>query len=132
MSEARSSLRSMQQTRTGEVAGVDEHVLDELAQTLAERFDVLLDRMTDRALATPNAGTSAWKTQWLDRDSPSGREHQTRRLYVRADLASRAGIGLTAPPAPAPALPAPTTPAPPKTAPRRARRAVDADQLTIF
>ncbi|MDJ0363018.1 hypothetical protein [Rhodococcus sp. H29-C3] len=78
-----------------EVAGVSERVLDELAHTLTERLDILLDRLTDRALAVPDAGTAAWHRHWRGRDSESGRQHHARRLYVRAVLASRAGIGLT-------------------------------------
>lgn len=49
------------------------------------------------ALAVPDAGTAAWPRHWLDRDSESGRQHHAWRLYVRAVLASHAGIGLTVP-----------------------------------
>ena len=49
----------MRERRSAEVAGLPEHVLDELAQALTEKIDILLDRVTDRALAAPPAGTSA-------------------------------------------------------------------------
>ncbi len=94
MSVPRSTVRDMRESETAEVADVSERVLDELAQTLAERLDVLLDRLTDRALTVPDAGTSAWREHWLERDSDTGRQHHARRLYIRAVLASRAGIGL--------------------------------------
>lgn len=114
----------MGERRSVEVAGVPEDVLDELAQSLAEKIDILLDRVTDRALAAPPAGTSAWRSQWLDRDSTAGRELQAGRLYLRAVLARRAGIGAAAPSSPAPAVTA--------AARSRAGRRIDADQLSMF
>lgn len=117
----------MRERGSGEVAGVPEHILDELVAALTDKLDVLLDRLTDRALAAPQAGTSAWREQWLDRDSPTGRDEQTRRLYVRAVLASRAGIGVHTPAVPAP-IPA-TAPTPRA---RPARRRVDVNQLAMF
>lgn len=122
----------MRESETAEVAGVSECVLDELAQALAEKLDVLLDRLTDRALTVPDAGTSAWREQWLGRDSDTGRQHHARRLYIRAVLASRAGIGLqevsiTPTQDPRPAV----TPTPRA---RTARRRADHndDQLAMF
>lgn len=118
----------MRESENAEVAGVSERVLDELAQTLAEKLDVLLDRLTDRACTVPGAGTSAWREQWLDRDSDTGRQQHARRLYIRAVLASRAGIGLqgwSIPPVPVPAV-KPTARA------RTARQRVDDNQLAIF
>lgn len=119
----------MRECETAEVAGVPEHVLDELAQTLTDRLDILLDRLTDRALAVPDAGTPAWQQQWLGRDSDSGRQQHARRLYIRAVLASRAGIGLqdTA----APVRPQPAAAPLPRARTAR-RRSVDSDQLAIF
>lgn len=114
----------MRERRSAEVAGVPEHVLDELAQALTEKIDILLDRVTDRAVAAPPAGTSAWRSQWLDRDSATGREQQARRLYLRAVLAGRAGIGLVAQDSPA-------RPAPAASRSRPSRR-VDANQLAMF
>ncbi|OLT34642.1 hypothetical protein BJF84_17845 [Rhodococcus sp. CUA-806] len=114
-----------------DVAGIPAAVLDELAQTLAEKVDVLLDRLTDRAMATPQAGSSAWKTQWRGRDSEDGRREHTRRLYVRAVLASRAGVGLAAPPAQAP-VPAPANTLRRNAARPRVRASADVDQLAMF
>ena len=111
-----------------EMAGLPERVLDELAHTLTEKLDILLDRLTDRALAVPDAGTEAWTSQWLDRDSESGRRHYARRLYVRAVLARRAGIGLAASAEP----PTPESDVHPAKRPTVRRRRVDADQLAIF
>ncbi|OZC83880.1 hypothetical protein CH254_23600 [Rhodococcus sp. 06-412-2C] len=118
----------MHENETADVVGVPEQVLDELAQILVEKLDILLDRLTDRAFEVPDAGSAAWQAQWLNRDSDAGREQHARRLYVRAVIASRAGAGLRvltesvelAPPA---AL---------KSASRRGRRRMDADQLTFF
>jgi len=119
----------MRESRSTHAAAVPDHILDELAQTLAEKIDVLLDRLTDRALAAPSAGTTAWRHQWLDRDSDTGREQQNRRRSIRHALASRTGIDLES-------LSSPTTsaahPAPPAKRPRRTKRHVDTDQLCIF
>lgn len=128
VSEWRISLASMRESESAEVVGVPEHVLDELAHALTDKLDVLLDRLTDRALSAPDAGTSAWRTQWLDRDSPTGLERQARRRYVRAALASRAGIVFQTPTEQV----APTLSAAFKRRPRPGRRRVDHDQLAIF
>ncbi|WP_354563344.1 MULTISPECIES: hypothetical protein [unclassified Rhodococcus (in: high G+C Gram-positive bacteria)] len=85
-------------------AGVPKTVLDELAQTLLDKIDILLDRLTDRALAAPQAGSQAWRAQWADRGSRDGQQLQAQRMYIRAELSSRANIGLTQAPVPA-ALP---------------------------
>ncbi|RRQ26169.1 hypothetical protein DK926_19415 [Rhodococcus sp. Eu-32] len=121
----------MSEREPAAVAGIPETVLDELAQTLTDKIDVLLDRLTDRALATPQAGSTAWKTQWQGRDSEDGRREHARRLYVRAVLANRAGIGLTETPA---ALPAPVPPArrPAARARGRTRTMPAAEQLAMF
>lgn len=111
-----------------EVADVPEAVLDELAAALTEKIDVLLDRLTDRALSTPQAGTAQWRAHWLDRDSPAGRAHHARRLHVRAALAYRAGIG-----GPTHTIPAPSPRALlPTVRPRARRRSVDTAQLAMF
>ncbi|OZE93550.1 hypothetical protein CH299_27685 [Rhodococcus sp. 14-2686-1-2] len=119
----------MRESETAEVAGVPERVLDELAQTLAEKLDVLLDRLTDRALTVPDAGTPAWRQQWMGRDSDTGRQQHARRVYIRAVLASRAGIGLAE--ATAPIRPEPASTPPPRARTAR-RRSVDSNQLAIF
>lgn len=111
-----------------EVAGISERILDELAHILTEKVDILLDRLTDRALAVPDAGTPAWHAQWRDRASDSGREHHARRLYVRAVLASRAGIGLAVSARP----PTADLDIHPVKRPGSRRRRVDANQLPIF
>lgn len=128
VSEGRSSLPGMRERESAEIVGVPEHVLDELAQALADKLDVLLDRLTDRALTAPDAGTSAWRKQWLDRDSPTGHERQARRRNVRAALASRAGIIFQTPSEQV----APTLIAAVKRRPQPRRRPVDHDQLAIF
>ncbi|MDJ0396499.1 hypothetical protein QMK17_24655 [Rhodococcus sp. G-MC3] len=117
----------MSESDAFEVAGVPEPVLDGLAAALTEKIDVLLDRLTDRAMAMPQAGSPAWRSHWNERESPSGRAQDARRLYVRAVLASRAGIG-TPINAPTPAPPAPAPAARPRT--RRSR--IDAAQLAMF
>ncbi|WP_037161268.1 hypothetical protein [Rhodococcoides fascians] len=118
----------MGEREPAEVAGVSESVLDELAHTLTEKLDILLDRLTDRALAVPDTGTAAWHTHWQDRDSESGRQLHARRLYVRAVLASRAGIGLVASTEP----PTPDVDLHRVKRPGSRRPRVDANQLSIF
>lgn len=67
-------------------------VLDDLAQQLLEKLDVLLDRLTDRALASPRAGSAPWRSDWLDRTTDAGRDLERRRVLTRISLASRAGL----------------------------------------
>lgn len=114
----------MRESDSAAEAGVPDVVLDDLAQTLAEKLDILLDRLTDRALSVPAAGTAAWRSHWAGRDSAAGRDEHAYRLHLRAVLATRAGIHLAPPTAP------PSAPAPRARSPRR--RSVDADQLCIF
>ncbi|OZC62828.1 hypothetical protein CH267_00275 [Rhodococcus sp. 06-621-2] len=120
----------MRESENAEVAGVPERVLDELAQTLAEKLDILLDRLTDRALTVPDAGTPAWREQWLGRDSDTGRQQHARRLYIRAVLASRAGIGLEDTARAVPPESAAPTPVPRARTARRPK--IDTNQLAIF
>lgn len=71
----------------------DERVsVEEVAEAgdiLAEEVDVLLERLTDKVLASPRAGSRAWYTQWNSHNSPDG---QRRRLLVKIAIASQAGI----------------------------------------
>ncbi|OZC42667.1 hypothetical protein CH289_27115 [Rhodococcus sp. RS1C4] len=122
----------MRESETAGVAGVSERVLDELAHTLAGKLDVLLDRLTDRALTVPDAGTSAWREQWLGRDSDTGRQHHARRLYIRAVLASRAGISVQEGSIPSVPAPEPAVKPTPRARTARARGRVDDNQLAIF
>lgn len=117
----------VRENEIGEVAGVSERILDELAQTLVEKLDILLDRLADRAVTVPDAGSSAWKSQWHDRDSDAGRERNLHRLHVRAVIATKAGVRLREP--------AEQDELAPQVAPRmrtRRVRRVDENQLTIF
>jgi hypothetical protein len=118
----------MSKSSASEVAGVPEAVLDELAAALTEKIGVLLDRLTDRALSTPQAGTAAWRAHWLDRDSPAGRAGSARRLRIRAVLAHRAGIS-----GPTDAFLVPSRHAPAPRARLRTRRtSIDTAQLATF
>lgn len=67
-------------------------ILDDLAQLLLEKLDVLLDRLTDRAMASPRAGSAPWRSDWLDRSSDDGRDLERRRVLTRIGLAHRAGL----------------------------------------
>lgn len=67
-------------------------MLDDLAHLLLEKLDVLLDRLTDRALASPRAGSAAWRSDWLDRSTDDGRDLERRRVLTRIGLAHRAGL----------------------------------------
>lgn len=120
------TLQTCERTRLGEVAGVPERILDELAQTLVEKLDILLDRLAGRAVTVPGAGSSAWGSQWHDRDSDAGRERHSHRLHVRAVIATRAGLSLREPGEQDELAP----PVAPRRRPRRGR--VDENQLTIF
>lgn len=119
----------MRESRSAHAAEVPEHILDELAQALAEKVDVLLDRLTDRALAAPAAGSTTWHHQWRERESSAGRAQHDLRLYIRRALAARTGIDLDT-------LGSPTTSgshrAPKATRARRVKPRVDSEQLCIF
>ncbi|OZE28118.1 hypothetical protein CH278_24670 [Rhodococcus sp. 05-2254-5] len=117
----------MGENETGGVAGVPECILDELAQILVEKLDILLDRLADRAVAVPDAGSSAWRSQWHDRTSDAGRERHSYRLYVRAVIATKAGVRLRKPAEQDELAP----PVAPRMRTRRVRR-VNGNQLTIF
>ncbi|AMY56496.1 hypothetical protein A3L23_05198 (plasmid) [Rhodococcoides fascians D188] len=67
-------------------------MLDDLAQLLLEKLDLLLDRLTDRVLASPRAGSDAWRSNWLDRNTADGRDLERRRVLIRIGLAHRAGL----------------------------------------
>ncbi|MGF0313703.1 hypothetical protein [Rhodococcus sp. IEGM1428] len=117
----------MRENEIEEVAGVPEQILDDLAQTLVEKLDILLDRLADRAVTVPDAGSSAWRSQWHDRDSDAGRERNSHRLHVRALIATKAGVSLRDPGEQDEFAP----PVAPKIRPRRGQR-VNENQLTIF
>ena len=68
--------------------------LDDAAQLLRDKFDVLLDRVTDRLLDMPAPGTPQWYI--IFRDRPSADTYRQRRTQVRAALAHRAQVNMTA------------------------------------
>ena len=77
-----------------DVATVPVCVLDDLAEVLIDRFDQLLDRVTDRAVGAPPPGSAAWELEWSVRDTEIGRARMAERLRVREELARRAFAGL--------------------------------------
>jgi len=113
---------------------VAEDLVADAAEAIREKLDQWLDRVVDRILAAPAPGTAAWQAAWRDRDTPTGRAAQHRRLLTRIAVAHRAGIDTT--PDIRTALSvgiAPRDlPALPRTA-RRTRRSIDTEaQYTIF
>jgi hypothetical protein len=68
------------------VTPVPDRVLYELADVLTDRVDQLLDRLTDRAMAAPVAGSRTWESAWNERDTAVGRARDQERSRVRSEL----------------------------------------------
>lgn len=64
-------------------------MLDELADVLIDRIDQLLDRLADRAMAAPSAGTRLWESAWNERETVAGRVRADEQARVRAELTRR-------------------------------------------
>lgn len=63
-----------------------DRVLYERADVLVDRVDQLLDRLTDRAMAAPVAGSRMWESTWKQRDTAVGRARDQERSRVRIEL----------------------------------------------
>lgn len=113
-------------------ATVPERVLDECAHVLIDKIDLLLDRVTDRAVAAPTPGSAAWELEWSIRDTAIGRARIAERSRVREELARRALAGLSIAEGSTLAVPARHAPPvrPRRTKPGRVH--VDEAQLTFF
>ena len=94
--------------------------LDDAAQILRNKFDILLDRITDRLLHMPAPGTPQWYT--IFRDQPSADAYRHRRTQIRAALAHRAQVNTAAD----------VNVDPIRQQRRPRRRAVDEAQLSIW
>ena len=103
------------------VIQVPDRVLEDLAEVLIDRLDQFLDRLTDRALDAPTAGSAVWESEWSDRESSIGRARAVERSRVRAELLRRASAGLGM-----------ADVAPPLPRVRSGRVRVDEAQLTFF
>ena len=71
---------------------VSASALDDAAQTLRDKCDVLLDRITDRLLGMPPPGSPEWHN--IFRSHPTADAYRQRRTEVRAALAHRAGVNV--------------------------------------
>ncbi|NKZ73697.1 hypothetical protein GS934_00945 [Rhodococcus hoagii] len=47
--------------------------ITEVAEEVAEKIDVLLERATDTVLGAPQPGSDAWQQAWAARDTDAGR-----------------------------------------------------------
>lgn len=84
----------------------------EAAQILQDRVDVLLDRLTDRILDAPAAGSARWLQDFREAPTPPHVRQQ-----MRAAILTAAGF---------------TAPTPPHTQTSRRGGRVDPAQLTMF
>jgi len=66
--------------------------ISEVGDALAENVDVLLERLTDKVLASPVAGSRDWHSQWHANNSSHGQHMLRQRLLVKIAMAHRAGI----------------------------------------
>ncbi|NMN99073.1 hypothetical protein [Antrihabitans stalactiti] len=69
---------------------VSSAALDDAAQILRDKYDVLLDRITDRLLDMPAPGTAPWYA--IFRDQLSADIYRQRRSLIREALAHRAQV----------------------------------------
>ena len=99
---------------------VSDAALDAAAQTLRDKFDILLDRITDRLLDMPRPGTPDWYAVFRDHSSTD--TYRQQRRDVRATLAHRAGVDFAAD---IPVIPV-------RHRRRSTRRRVDDAQLSIW
>ena len=67
-------------------------LVEDAADLIREKLDVLLDRAVDKILGSPQPGSVAWRAAWRDRDTAAGRAAEHRRLLTRIAVAQRAGI----------------------------------------
>ena len=67
----------------------------EAAQALREQVDTLLDRVAERILKTPAAGSAPWHTMWRNRDSPAGEAQLRQHLLIRISVAQHLGLDTT-------------------------------------
>ncbi|MBP0079818.1 hypothetical protein B0F69_23180 [Rhodococcus hoagii] len=109
--------------------------ITEVAEEVAEKIDVLLERATDTVLGAPQPGSDAWQQAWAARDTDAGRAALAHRTRIKAAIAQAAGVD------PGPELERarragivtddPTAEPPPERAKRR-RRPGDEDQLSMW
>ncbi|BDC75061.1 hypothetical protein [Prescottella equi] len=109
--------------------------ITEVAEEVAEKIDVLLERATDTVLGAPQPGSDAWQQAWAARDTDAGRAALANRTRIKAAIAQAAGVD------PGPELERarragivtddPTAEPPPERAKRR-RRPGDEDQLSMW
>jgi hypothetical protein len=63
-----------------------------IADAVAERIDVLLERATDSVIGAPRPGSPQWYQEWESRGSASGRAAYEQRMLVKIAIAARAGV----------------------------------------
>ncbi|NKR80163.1 hypothetical protein GS491_23395 [Rhodococcus hoagii] len=66
--------------------------ITEVAEEVAEKIDVLLERATDTVLGAPQPGSDAWQQAWAARDTDAGRAALAHRTRIKAAIAQAAGV----------------------------------------
>ncbi|MBM4575898.1 hypothetical protein GS415_08495 [Rhodococcus hoagii] len=110
--------------------------ITEVAEEVAEKIDVLLERATDTVLGAPQPGSDAWQTGVGRTATPdAGRAALAHRTRIKAAIAQAAGVdpgpNSSAPDVLACVTDDPTAEPPPERAKRR-RRPGDEDQLSMW
>ena len=71
---------------------VPPEAIAEVAEEVAEKIDVLLERATDTVLGAPQPGSDAWQQAWAARDTDAGRAALAHRTRIKAAIAQAAGV----------------------------------------
>lgn len=71
---------------------VPPEAIAEVAEEVAEKIDVLLERATDTVLRAPQPGSDAWQQAWAARDTDAGRAALAHRTRIKAAIAQAAGV----------------------------------------
>jgi len=71
---------------------VTPEAIADVAEAVAEKIDVLLERATDTLIAAPRPGSPQWHTAWEARESTAGQAAIEQRMLVKIAIALSAGV----------------------------------------
>lgn len=89
---APSSYCASVQTMPTAMSRLDESAVAEAVEAFREQVDVLLDRVADRIINTPAAGSASWHATWRNRGSEDGRIRLRQHLLARIAVAHHLGL----------------------------------------
>jgi hypothetical protein len=71
---------------------VTPEAIADVAEAVAEKIDVLLERAADTLIAAPRPGSPQWHTAWEARESLAGQAALEERILVKIAVALSAGV----------------------------------------